>query len=103
MSTTLKSGLLTAVAWVATVIVDLFLLMVAAVALERASLSLAELGVVVVILLHGAVATAATGFVLYQTRSLTGGVRLLWLGGFALLQLGTWIVAALMTLLVMNR
>lgn len=103
MSTTLKSGLLTAVAWAATVIVDLFLMMVAAVALERASLSLAELGVVVVILLQGAIATVATGYVLYQTRSFSGVMRLLWAGGFALLQLGTWIVAAIMTLLVMNR
>ena len=103
MSTTVKSVLLTAVAWAATVIVDLFLMMVAAVALERASLSLAELGVVVVILLQGAIATMATGFVLYQTRSFSGGMRLLWTGGFALLQLGTWIIAALMTLLVMNR
>lgn len=103
MSTTVKSVLLTAVAWATTLILDLFLMMVAAVTLERASLSLAEMGVVVVILLQGAVATAAAGFVLYQTRSLSGGVRLLWLGGFALLQLGTWIVAAIMTLLVMNR
>jgi hypothetical protein len=75
----------------------------AALALQRTSLSLVETGTAIVILLQGVVAVAATSFVLFQTRSLTGVQRLLWGASFAVVQLGTWAFAAILVLVAMNR
>ena len=98
-----KIVLVTAVAWIATIFLDLLLIFVTAVALERASVSAAGIGVSVGFFLLGAVATAATSYVLLQTRTLSRVRRMLWVGGFGVLQLGTWGFATLMLMLVMNR
>ena len=99
----MKLLLYTAVAWITAIFLDLFLILVAALALQRASLSLAETGTAIAILLQGVVAVAATSFVLFQTRSLTRIRRLLWVAGFAVVQLGTWAIAAIMVMVAMNR
>lgn len=100
---TKKVAIYTAIIWAATVIFSLLLIIGAGVALESASTATAETAVLLLAFLLLLDAGIATFLVFRKTEGFSSGKRLLWVAVFAVVQLGTSAMAALILLLVLNR
>ncbi|MBK8900966.1 MAG: hypothetical protein IPM53_07280 [Anaerolineaceae bacterium] len=103
MSTTMRAAVYTLAAWAAAILCHFLLIVGAAVALEEAPLAAAERASVILLQVHLLIAIIATVFIFFKTRAFTRLKRTLWVGGFAVLQLGTWASAAITLLVVLNR
>jgi hypothetical protein len=100
----IRITLLSLAAWVCTLLFYFFDIAIAAAILQRTPTSIVSVAVVVLIAVELLVAALAVAFVFSRSRRyLAGAVRAVWVALFALLQFGTWAVAALALLLVLNR
>ncbi|MCA9919803.1 MAG: hypothetical protein KC445_17725 [Anaerolineales bacterium] len=93
----------TAVIWVATFFSFGLVIVGAAVALEDASTATAETAAFLLALLLLLDTGVGIFLVFRKTQGLANSRRAVWTAVFAVMQLGTWAVAALTLLLVLNR
>ncbi|MCU0502015.1 MAG: hypothetical protein MUC51_09660 [Anaerolineae bacterium] len=100
----IRLALLSFAAWTSTLLFYFFDIAIAAASLQRAPASTVSAAVIILIAVELLVAALAVAFVFSRSRRyLAGAVRAVWVALFALLQFGTWAVAALALLLVLNR
>ncbi|MFZ1398244.1 MAG: hypothetical protein WAS33_15170 [Candidatus Promineifilaceae bacterium] len=100
---TKQVAIFTAVIWAATLFFSAFLIVGAALALEDASTATAETAVLLLALLLLLDAGVGIFLVFRKTGGFSRGKRTVWTAVFTVVQLGTWAVAALALLLILNR
>ena len=100
----LKLALLSFAAWASTVVIYLLGIVVTAIILEGVQTSTAEVAVVVLIAAEFIIAGLAIAFVFVRSRGVLSGVmRILWIGVFAVVQLGICALALFTTFVALNR
>ena len=103
MSTMMRAAAYTLSTWAVAIFCHILLIAGAAAVLAQAPLSDAELGVAILLQVQLLIAAVAIIFIFFKTRDFTRLKRALWVGGFAVLQLGTWASAAITLLVALNR
>ena len=98
-----KVAIYTAVTWALTFVFSSLLIVVAAVALEKASIATAETAVFLLVLVQLLAAGVGIFLVFRKTRIFSGMKRLTWMLFFSMAQLGFWALFAVILLLVLNR
>jgi hypothetical protein len=100
----LKLALLSFAVWASTFVIYLFGIFITAAVLESARTSTAEIAVPVLIAAEFIIAGLAITFVFVRSRGvLSGAMRILWIGVFAVVQIGIGAVALLTTFVALNR
>ena len=102
--TLIKLILLACATWVGSLLVYLTGIMITAASLEQVQTSTASTATLILIAVELLMACISIAFVYTRSRGYArAGVRFVYMGVFALLQLGTCVLAIIISLLALNR
>lgn len=100
----IKLALLSFVVWAGALLIYFIGIAAVAASLQRASASTASTAVAILIAVETTIACLAVAFVSIRSRGYFGtAMRVIWTAVFAVLQLGTVALAALASLVALNR